>query len=189
MYRKILLIIILVLIPVAIIIFRLTKNNNEQINQHTAQQVMTTPTLPPSVPQTVFQLFPNPAQPDSEGNIDIDVSINTNNNRATGVQFVIQYDPSVLRFVSIKPDDAFYNAKVVTQNVDETSGLITYSLTLPPQTRYNSVRGDYHIAEMEFKAKHPGTTDVKIISASVISPDSTHSVLKSVVGTTVKLSE
>jgi hypothetical protein len=188
MSRKILFIIaIIIVIIIFVVSFINTRSENSQNRGQNTQQGMVSPTLPPSVPQTVFQLFPNPAQPDSQGNIDINVAMNTNNNRATAAQFTIQYDPASLKFVSIHPDDAFYNAKVVTQNVNETSGIITYSMELPSQAKYKSIRGDYHIAEMEFTAKHQGTTTVKVVSASVTSPDSADSVLKSIAGTAVKL--
>jgi hypothetical protein len=166
-----------------------TKNSNKRTELQSPSKVTLVPTQPPSVPQTVLQLFPNPALPDSEGNIDIDVSMNTYNNKVTATQFIIQYDPTILQFKSIKPDDAFYNAKVIVQNNNEKTGTITYSMELPTQLTYNQIRGNYNVAEMEFSVQQKSVTQVKILSASVTSPDNRHSVLKSMNGTTVKLDQ
>lgn len=184
-------VIIILLIILLSIVFINKKSSNEPTTQQlqTITQATVSPTLPPSVPQTIFQLFPNPAQPDSEGNIDIEVSMNSYNNRVTAVQFTVQYDPAALHFVSIIPDDAFYNAAVLNKIINETTGTITYSLMLPHQLMNQPARGNYDIAEIEFTAKHPGTTSAKILSGSVTSPDSTSSVLKSIAGTTVNLNE
>jgi hypothetical protein len=186
--KNFLIIIIIVLIVILLVIFNQVKNDHKQINQR-VQQAIASPTLPPSVPQTVLQLFPNPALPDSEGDIDLDVSMNTHNNRVYATQFTIQYDPTALQFLSIKPDDAFYNAKVLVQNVNETTGILTYSLKLPPPLIRQPARGDYGIAELNFKAKRHGVTTVKILFASITSPDNKHSVLKSMESTTVKMNQ
>lgn len=191
MSRKKIIFTIVLFISLLLIVFNDIKNSNEQSakQQQTIKLTAVSPTLPPSVPQTVFQLFPNPALPDSEGNIDLDLSMNTYNNRTTGVQFTLQYDPTALQFLSISPDDAFYNAKVVTKNINDSRGIITYAMELPPHAKYPSARGHYGIVDMEFTPRYQGTTVVKILSGSVTSPDSTHSVLKSTANTIVKLNQ
>jgi|GEM_PF-2828886 len=151
------------------------------------QQLPTTSNLPITAPQTVLQLFPNPALPDSQGHIDVDVSINTNGNKVTAAQFTLHYDPTALKFVSIEPDDAFYNATVVTKTIDETQGLITYGLQLSSQQANQPVQGNDHIAEVEFRAVHSGQTNVKFVSAQVNGVGTSTSVLQSTQGTVVKM--
>lgn len=183
MFRKVL-IAIIVLMFFAALWIKFSEAVPPQESTVTAQVV--TPPYDQSTPQTTLQLFPNPALPDSEGDIEVAVSMNTHHNAVTFVQFTLQYDPSALTFKEIEPDDAFYNARVITKNIDEAKGIITYGLQLPAQQMDEPVQGNDHIAELEFIARQQRESTVKFVSAQVKGPEVSGSILQQTKDTVVK---
>ena len=152
-----------------------------------SQTPVLTPTPLPSTPQTILNLKPNPAEPDSQGDIDLYVSADTRGNKITAVEFELAYDPTALTFVSIEPDDAFYHAQELINEVDTQKGTIHYAVGLTAQQRNEPVQGNDHAVEIAFRPKHGGETKVRFLKAIVSAPGVATSVLKETNDTTVHL--
>lgn len=65
----------------------------------------------------------------------VNVDVTTGINKITGVQFVISYDPSVLKNVSITAGTLFANPVILRNNIDTSKGTISYIIAMPPSGR------------------------------------------------------
>ena len=126
--------------------------------------------LPSNIPQSSLWLETDPSEYTSTS-IPIDVYLGAEENRVTGVQLEISYDPTVLRFVSVDPVDLLIGKQELIKKVDEKSGRITYaSGVLPGQP---VIQGTDEIVKLVFQpvgsASQTRETEVKILPESLVS--------------------
>lgn len=82
----------------------------------------------------------------------IQITIDTQGNRATGTQFVLQYDPTVMtnvQFNPLTPAGFFPTARVLAKYIDTTNGKINFAELLPPGS--SPVNGRGIIGTMSFQ--------------------------------------
>ncbi len=91
--------------------------------------------IPTSIPQSTFTT--NPALATSvlsfnKNDSSVDVYLDTGKTPVSGVQFALSYNPQVLINVQVTPG-TFFDTPVVLQNsVDDTKGIIYYTMALKP---------------------------------------------------------
>ena len=68
-----------------------------------------------------LKMYPNPATMNSDGTITVNVSLNPHSEIISGFHVELSYDPAVLDFVSIEPDELFINAQEYMEKIDKTT--------------------------------------------------------------------
>lgn len=106
--------------------------------------------------------------------------INTGRNAVTAVQVELAFDPKVLAKVSVNPGSFFNNPIVLLNEVDESTGKISYALGISPQD--NGIRGEGVVAMISFQTKvaSPTATSVTFLPKTMVTAEGvSQSVLKS----------
>jgi hypothetical protein len=144
--------------------------------------------LPESTPQTSLRLDPKIAAINAEGNVQLDIYINTKENKVRNIQLEMRYDPAALKFVSINATELLGGKPGIIKKIDEKAGRITFSADIASQ--YPPIQASDEIATLVF---HPlvvnaAETDVSILPESYVGAEGVNtSVLTKTEGTTVKL--
>lgn len=94
------------------------------------------------------------------------VNINTGTNRIVGAELRIKFDPTRLQAQSITPASFIPNGEIAQRVINNDQGLISFTLLLPPQG--TPVRGQGTLANITFKAKNGGTTNVTWEPSTII---------------------
>lgn len=175
MNKKLYAIIIIAVLCLAGLAVTLSQVRHQQADNSHAQEAAT-----PSL-----KLTPNPALLDSDGSIEVHVSLDTGTLSATGIQFQLKYDPQTLDLEEIEPDDAFAHAKEATKTIDTSTGTITYKLVLPIDANNPPVIGNDHIADLDFKKKTNSDSKVEILPGVLMQTPSGDVPIQSISGTTV----
>lgn len=101
---------------------------------------------------TCVNTYSDPNCFDNGAVVNMGISIGAGSQFVTGGQFLVQYDPTCLDFVSIGPcagDDIFTN--IIQVDVDEVAGTIFYAVTSDPATQaIEGTPGPYNMACMVF---------------------------------------
>lgn len=175
MKKNLILIIIIAVLCLAGLAVTLSQVHKQQSENSHAQEAET-----PSL-----TLTPNPALLDSDGSIQVHVSLDTGTLSATGIQFQLKYDPQALDLEEIEPDDAFAHAKEATKTIDTATGTITYKLVLPTDANNPPVIGNDHIADLDFKKKTNSDSKVEILPGVIMQTPSGEVPIQTLSGTTV----
>jgi hypothetical protein len=91
----------------------------------------------------------------SAGAYNTNIQINTGNNKVTGVDIRLSYDPTILTHLDIQPGSFFTNPVVLLKKIDSTKGTITYTIAINPNTKF--VTGKGTVATISFV---PATTKI-----------------------------
>lgn len=184
--RTILLIVVLIVVTVGLFVIALLS-----INKQTPPQINTTgstPTVTPTPPaHTILALDPTTVTMASSSG-SINVTINTNGDNITAVQLELQYDPAVLTNVKLTPGTFLPDASVLINNVDPSTGRISYALIIASPTGAKSGSGT--IATLSFSTLPTTKTQTDIIflpKSLVTAVGIDPSVLKSTTNTTIIL--
>jgi hypothetical protein len=119
----------------------------------------------------------------------LDTKISTGDNKVTGVQLELSYDPKALTNVDVLPGTFFKDPVVLLKNIDDKNGRISYAIAI--KMGQQSVSGSGTIAQIQFSPL-PGsnltTTSINFLPKSMVSAEGeTKTVLKSALGTIVNL--
>lgn len=113
----------------------------------------------------------------------IDVNVSTKENKVTGIQLELSYDPKVLKNVDILPGSFFEDPMVLLKKVDQVNGRI--SLVLGVRLGQKGVTGLSRVATITFQDGSPtrALTDIVILPKTQVSAEGTaKSVLKVGIG-------
>ncbi len=147
MSRNKLIIVLVVVFGVLLIAF-LSRGESDQ--QTSSNQSVSPTRLPPSLPQTTLRFDPNPIKLDKDGKVHAKIYMDTKENKVSAVQLELAYDPKVLSFVSIEPEDFFANRQEIIKRIDAQRGRITYAVGITPQQRSTPIQGEDTIVEIVF---------------------------------------
>lgn len=107
------------------------------------------------------------------------IKILTGNNKVTGIQLELSYDPKVLTNVSVNAGSFFVSPFILINRVDEKNGRISYAIGISPQD--SGKTGNGIIATLNFDAQKPTpqSTAIVLLPKSLVTAEGTdRSVLK-----------
>lgn len=178
--RTLLLIGLLIIITTGLVLIAL---NSPYSPPPVAQPTIAPPQVKLPVEQTVLR-FDNPVMATESAaqtpTFSLPLVINTGTNAVTAVQVELAYDPKVLVKVAVNPGSFFNNPIVLLNDVDETTGKISYALGISPQD--NGIKGEGIVATISFQAKaaSPQSTSITFLPKTLVTAEGvSQSVLKS----------
>lgn len=155
--RTIGLILMLIIVATALLLAAISQN------QYKNQKNKTVSLKPsPTITQrfTLLSFSPNPvivSQKQTASPSAVDIVINTNQQKISGVQLEISYDPKKLTNVSITPSTFFPDPIVLIKEINNKEGVITFALSIQPTGIQRAGKGV--VAQMKFN--HTLTTGEK----------------------------
>jgi len=164
MKRTVLLIITLIILATALLIYAVSVNPSKK---------PTPITLPPtaiispseSAADTILFLSPENTVLQKNGNIMLDVQINTGKNQLTGVQLEIAYDPELLTNILITPGSFFPTHNILLNNIDRETGRISYAIVIPPTSK--PISGTGIVAKIQAR-KSVNTSSISQTGISIL---------------------
>lgn len=107
--------------------------------------------------------------------VDVTVNLDSNGAPAVGLQFVLHYDPQILKFVSIQPGRRCHAASNFSleffRNVDETAGRIFYATSVNPFVGDAPVSQPATVACVRFIPAGTALTDICVVEG--VNPENT----------------
>ena len=106
--------------------------------------------------------------------------INTRRNAVTAVQVELSFDPELLANISIRSGSFFDNPITLLDDIDQTTGRISYALGVGPKD--NATRGEGVLLYINFKTKAttPQTTSISFLPKTLVTAEGVpQSVLRS----------
>lgn len=138
--------------------------------------------------QTVLNILPNPVSISSGQKGSVNVNIDTSDNKVTGVQLEIAYDPNFISGIDVNPGGIFSNWNVLQKVNKVAEGRYTFMLGMTPsQTPF---QGSSTVATISFTALNkPGeSTQLGLLPTSLVTVRGvSNSVLKTASGTLVEI--
>jgi len=177
--RTLLLIALLVIITTGLVLIALNSPYSPPVPPSTLTIAPKT-SLP--VEQTVLS-FDEPFMADGSGAqnpvYSLPLVIDTGKNAVTAVQVELGFDPEVLVNVTVNPGSFFNNPIVLLNDVDKTTGKISYAIGISPQD--NGIRGGGVVATINFqnRAASPEATSITFLPKTLVTAEGVpQSVLK-----------
>lgn len=168
---------ILLLVAGVIGLLLLSVNPNTPTNE---------PSPTPQIAQTVLRMEEAATGTQSATRI-VDVKIDSGNNKVTGVQLEIAYDPEILANVEIEEGTFFENPVTLLKEVNEETGRISYALAVSPGL--GGVYGAGTVAVLTFTENEAsGTARIDFLPKTLVSGEGIiQSILKTATGITLDL--
>jgi hypothetical protein len=124
---------------------------------------------------SLLRLMPNETKPDAQGNVQVNVMLDSRQKNIESLRFVLFYDPQSLKFLDIQPQGVFSGAEVTQRDIHEKggkccheSGKITYALRIDPKKLYSERSENTPVVVMTFKALSKAwNTEVRFMEAYV----------------------
>lgn len=144
------------------------------------------PSATPSPAQTTLIMLDSSVGTQSATR-SVDVRIDTGNNKATGVQLEIAYDPEILTNVDIEEGTFFENPVTLLKEINREDGRISYALGVAPGL--GGVYGAGTVTRLTFRTtSDTGQTKIEFLPKTLVSGEGIiQSVLKSSTGITINL--
>lgn len=126
---------------------------------------------------TSLSISEEPRVSSLSGTYEVDVNIDSSDNKITGAQLELSYDPKVLTKVEIEPGDFLPNPVVILKKIDAQNGKISY--VIGSQLGENGVKGTGAIAVITFSKTDNQETTINFLPQTLITAEgSDQSVLK-----------
>jgi hypothetical protein len=125
-----------------------------------------TPTTALGDPSTTLSLHPLDSTPALNDTFVTDVNINTHGNQVIGVELDINFDQTRLRAVDIVPGTFFTDPDTTNKSIDNTNGVIRYTLVLIPES--TPVTGAGNLAKITFEAVDTGVATMTFGTANIV---------------------
>lgn len=90
----------------------------------------------------------------------VDVIVNSNENKLTGAQLDMSYDPSILSNVLIRQGNYFANPSVLFNSIDKKNGRISYVIAIGPTSQQSS--GSGIVATISYTLLHTASKTTKL---------------------------
>jgi hypothetical protein len=97
---------------------------------------------------TTLQISNEPRISTVSGRYEVDVIMNTNQNKVTLTQLELSYDPDIMRVFDLKPTGLLQDAEIIQKNIDGKNGRISFWLGLNPGETF--LQGEGSIATITF---------------------------------------
>jgi len=114
----------------------------------------------------------------------VDIQIDTGENRVSGADLEITFDPNVLECLSLSPGNFLVNPNAWYEDIDNDSGRIVYTLG-----SFDSRRGSGVFASIDFRAKNVGTSPLRFGAGTSVAGIGEDEALQETVSGTVIVSE
>jgi hypothetical protein len=101
------------------------------------------------------------------GRYEVDVNIDTGENKVTLTQLELSYDPNLLRIYSIKPAGLVTDPQILQENIDEDNGRISYWLSVGQNERW--IQGSGAIATITFTKIGTGSAQLEFAPKTSVS--------------------
>lgn len=151
MFKKVLLTIVIVLPLLGLGLALFGDRDGSRTPQNQRNFTPTYPSrTPANVPQTLVKFENESLRINDEGLVEAEVFMAVFENQVTGVHLEIGYDPKVFSVVEVKGDDFLGNKKVTVNNVDKSSGTITFEVNIDTATT-PPLMGSDAIAEVKLR--------------------------------------
>lgn len=174
-------IVLVVLIGIPLFIFLISKNNISIPGVSKNEEDV-------SFAHTSLSVSEDVRQSSIAGKYEVDVNIDSLDNKVTGVELKLSFDPKQLQNVDIVTGDFFTNPTVIQKTIDQANGKITYVLSTPIGA--SEVQGKGTVAVISFTKIGTKETTIGFLPQTLVSAKGQdQSVLKKTVGasiTTVK---
>lgn len=131
----------------------------------------TAATIPTKSPaETLLFITPELKTVKENETFSLNVEIDTGANQVTGVQLEIAYDPNILTNVTISKGTFFSNPNILLNNVDITTGRISYAIVVPPSVSALSGTGTVAVisAMKSSKVSELSESTVSILPKSLV---------------------
>jgi cell division septation protein DedD len=93
-------------------------------------------------------------------------NIDTGDNQVIAVELHLNFDPTRVEFVQANPGPFFSDFQSVEPTADNSTGTVTYSLYLSPQT--SPLQGQGIVATFTFRAKTAGSTTISYSPETIV---------------------
>lgn len=133
--RTLALIIVLIIITGALLMVALSSQRTQP-----SAPVATAPTPTTSPAHTTLAIVES-ATTTGALHKSLDVLVDTNGDKSTGVQLELQYDPAVVTNISITPGTFYADPFELLKNIDRKNGRITYAIAIKPNGTAHSGKG------------------------------------------------
>lgn len=148
MSKKIIIFLVVILIILILSVLRLTKIPKTS----DSPSISSVPSSVPSLPaESTLSISPDSITADLGGSYDVDVQIHSQGKYPTLLQLELAYDPSALTNVSLSPGSIIPDPDVLLDNIDETTGRLSYALSLKPGQKPLYFSGI--VAKLKFEVK------------------------------------
>lgn len=180
------LIVSLVVLTAVLLVVALTTKE-----QKTATNTPAAPGVSPTPPaQSVLTMTPgNINLPSGAGAQSVNVEIATGENQVTAVQLEMAFDPQIIKNLRIQPGTFFDSPTILLNNVDTTTGRVSYALGIAPAQDPKSGNGT--VATLTFNVTPVAgvsETSLTLLSKSLVTARGVGaSVLKSATGTEITI--
>ena len=129
------------------------------------------------VARTSLSISEEPRASTVSGTYETDVNINSDDNKISGVQLELVFDPKILTKVDIRPGDFLKNPVIIIKKIDLANGRISYALANKPGEK--GVRGMGSVAVISFSKASAQETNISFLPhTEVASPGNDQSVLR-----------
>jgi len=131
--RKYIIIYAGIFLVIAILLFVLFKSIHRQTTTTTAKKNIYT-FSPPATSQTILSVTPQNVSliaTTTQPQVSY-VSMDTGSNKVNALQLLLSFDPSLIQIVSIQPTNSFQHAQVLTNQINNTKGTISYAIGIAP---------------------------------------------------------
>lgn len=108
-----------------------------------------------AAPATVLSLDPAVLSKDIGESFQVNVKINTNENKVVGADIKLVYDPSILEATSITASSFLDSPQILKNTIDSSTGLISFSIA-----SFTEKQGTGILAVVNFKGLAAGTSTV-----------------------------
>jgi hypothetical protein len=100
--------------------------------------------------ETLFYFQPETKTVELHTSLPLLIKVASGQNTLAGVEMALQYDPQFLQVISVVPGDFFQPATILNQQIDNTQGLLSFTLLCPPE---KPQKGEGNLVLINFEAK------------------------------------
>lgn len=147
--------------------------------------------MPHNIPQTSLWLEQEQLKGEKKDTREIELVayLNARENKLTSVQLELSYDPKVLQFVSIEPEDLLGGKHIFLKKVDAVKGRVSFGVENTPGKNQPPIQGADEIAKILFikLTKAPQTQVTVLPESRVIAEDISESAVVDTRSLTVNL--
>ena len=189
MSKKTLALIIGLSIVTSLLVYIAVSQKSPSNQQNLTSYVPAKPSPTPSPLTTTLSFSPNPLFLSSQSAQIVDVVVNSNGSKITGVQLELTYDPKVVTITDVsspKTDGFIKNPMQLVKKIDPESGKITFAIVVPPNQEGSVGVGKVATINLRANLKPEEQTTLQFLPQSLVTAEGfSASVLKSTEGVVI----
>ncbi len=119
-----------------------------------------------AAPSSSLTLTPSKTNPKIDETFTVSANIQTGSNQVYGVEMHVTFDASKVEAIGASNSTFFTNPKNIGPSIDNTSGTLTYTVYLDPNSTPRQGQGS--VAVFTFKGKSAGNTTIGLSSETAV---------------------